>query len=110
MIPFDHLQLKSEFLTNLFHIDLDFANKVLKKAVSKGAEFGEIYLEYKVSNSVVFSENKLKNTGTGITSGFGIRTISEGKTAYCYSDDFSEESFLKLADSVSSSLKEIKQN
>lgn len=109
MIPFEHLQLNSGFLTSLFHIDLDFANKVLKKAVSKGAEFGEIYLEYKVSNSVVFSENKLKNTGTGITSGFGIRTISEGKTAYCYSDDFSEGSFLKLADSVSNSLKSIDQ-
>ena len=103
-IPFEHLQINSDFLSHLFQIDLSFAQKVLQKALSNGADFSEIYLEYKVTNSVVFSENKLKNTGTGITSGFGIRGISDGKTAYCYSDDFSESSFLKLAESVAYSL------
>ena len=53
MIPFEHLQINSEFLSKLFHVDLDFTQEILKKSTSKGAEFGEIYFEYKVSNTVL---------------------------------------------------------
>jgi TldD protein len=104
------IEISKNFLENIFEIDETLLKKTLSLARSKGAEFSEIYLEYSISEGIVFSENKVKNTSFGISAGFGVRGILDGKTAYCYSDDFSENSFKKLAESVAYSLKSNSKN
>jgi len=75
--------------------------KVLEKALARGGEFSEIYFEYKTEMTINLSENKIKNLSYGISSGLGVRVISGAKTGYAYTDDFSFEKILNVAEVAS---------
>ncbi|CUT00214.1 TldD/PmbA family protein [Candidatus Kryptobacter tengchongensis] len=75
--------------------------KVLEKALSRGGEFAEIYFEYKTETMINLSENKIKSLNSGVSSGLGIRVISGTRTGYAYTDDFSFEKILNVAEVAS---------
>ena len=76
-------------------------NKVIQRALAKGGEFGEVYIENRVSRSVLLEEGKFKSAVYGISRGAGVRVISGDKTGYAYTDDLSVESLLRAADVAS---------
>jgi TldD protein len=80
---------------------LDDLNKVVRRALSKGGEFGEIYIENRVSRSILLEEGKFKSAVFGISQGAGVRVISGDKTGYAYTDDLTLEAFLRAADVAS---------
>jgi len=80
---------------------LEDLNKVIRRALSKGGEFGEIYIENRVSRSILLEEGKFKSALFGISQGAGVRVISGDKTGYAYTDDLTLEAFLRAADVAS---------
>src|SRR5512142_2827436 len=80
---------------------LDDLNKVIRRALSKGGEFGEVYIENRVSRSILLEEGKFKSAIFGISQGAGVRVISGDKTGYAYTDDLTLEAFLRAADVAS---------
>lgn len=80
---------------------LDDLNKVIRRALSKGGEFGEVYIENRVSRSILLEEGKFKSAVFGISQGAGVRVISGDKTGYAYTDDLTLEAFLRAADVAS---------
>ncbi len=70
---------------------------VLKEALKKGGDFAEIYVEEKNLTGVVCEDDKIEKVNSGRESGAGIRVISNGNTAYAYTNDLSEEGLLKTA-------------
>src|SRR4030067_2904099 len=73
-------------------------NKVIRRALEKGGEFGEIYIENRVSRSVLLEEGKFKSAVYGISRGAGVRVISGDKTGYAYTDDLPVDAFLRAAE------------
>jgi len=76
-------------------------NRVIRKALEKGGEFGEVYIENRVSRSILLEEGKFKSAVFGISQGAGVRVIAGDKTGYAYTDDLTVDGFLRAADVAS---------
>jgi TldD protein len=82
----DHFQLNKEDL-----------HKILSISLSKGGDFSEIYLEYKIYNLINMEEDIIKETAESISLGLGIRVFSGEKTGYGYTNDLSFAKIKKAA-------------
>ncbi|HSA95235.1 MAG TPA: TldD/PmbA family protein [Acidobacteriota bacterium] len=78
--------------------DLD---KVIARALAQGGEFGEVYVEHRISRGILLEEGKFKSAVFGISQGAGVRVISGDKTGYAYSDEISLEKLLRAAEVAS---------
>lgn len=80
-----------------FHIPHDELQKILNIALSRGGDFSEIFLEYKIYNLINMEEDIIKETAESISLGLGIRVLSGEKTGYGYTNDLSFEKIKKAA-------------
>jgi len=74
--------------------------RVIKEAMKKGGDFAEVYVEEKDLTGIVCEDNQIEKVNSGRESGAGIRVVSNGNTAYAYTNDLSEEGLLKTASIV----------
>lgn len=84
----------------------ELASKIIKKALSKGGDYADIFIEHKHHVSIQLEDDKIEKVVSGVDSGIGIRIILGSRSAYAYSNDFSEDSLLNLAETVSKAAKE----
>ncbi len=78
---------------------LDYA-AVLKKALSSGGEFAEIFIERSSPFSIVCEDSKIEKVVSGFDHGAGVRLIFGQRTAYAYPTELTPESLLEIADAV----------
>lgn len=78
---------------------LDYA-AVLKKALSNGGEFAEIFVERSAPFSIVCEDSKIEKVVSGFDHGAGVRLIFGQRTAYAYTNELTTESLLEIADAV----------
>jgi TldD protein len=76
-------------------------NKIIGQALAKGGEFGEVYIEHRISRSILLEEGKFKSAVFGISQGAGVRVISGDKTGYAYTDEISQDKLLRAAEVAS---------
>lgn len=82
-------------------IDKETLARVIAKALEKGGDFADVYLENRISRQIVMEESKFKSGLYGISQGAGVRVISGNKTGYAYTDEISEEKLLRAAEVAS---------
>jgi TldD protein len=82
-------------------VDDAILQKLIKRALSNGGEYADIFIEHRKSTAIQLEDDKIEKVIAGATAGIGIRLIYNGKTAYAYSNDFSENVLMDLADTVS---------
>jgi len=82
-------------------LDKELLTKSLKRAISSGGEYAEIFVENKKPTLIHLEDSKIEKVISGVDYGIGIRLIYDGRTAYAYSNDLSEESLLNAASEVS---------
>lgn len=80
--------------------DNELLAKIIKKTISKGADYADIFIEHKSSSELQLEDNKIEKVVSGHYSGIGLRLIYKGKTFYAYSNDFSQDSLFDMASSV----------
>lgn len=78
------------------------AEKILKCALSTGGDFAEIFAEETVTTSLAHEGKRLERASHGIDSGYGIRVLFDGHTAYGFTNDPS--TLLETARSVSNAV------
>lgn len=78
-------------------IDRELVQKVLRAVMSRGVEFAELYVENRAVTSVFCEDNKIERVHSGSEKGAGIRVISQGNTAYAFTNDLSEQSLISAA-------------
>ena len=71
--------------------------RLLSLAMSRGAEFGEVYVEKATTTAIVLDERKIKSAQVGVVEGVGIRAVSGAKVGYAYSDDLDDEALDRTA-------------
>lgn len=84
-----------------FDFDKEMLSKVISKALEKGGDFADVYLENRISRQVVMEESKFKSGLYGISQGAGVRVISGNKTGYAYTDEITKEKLLRAAEVAS---------
>lgn len=82
-------------------MDKELLAKVVAKALSKGGDFADVYLENRISRQIVMEESKFKSGLYGISQGAGVRVISGNKTGYAFTDEITEEKLLRAAEIAS---------
>jgi len=68
----------------------------------KDADDGELFLEYRQSESLVFDDGRLKSAGFDTTQGFGLRANVEDAVGYAHASELSEDALRRAADTVAS--------
>ncbi|HEX7007464.1 MAG TPA: metallopeptidase TldD-related protein, partial [Alphaproteobacteria bacterium] len=66
----------------------------------KDADDGELFLEYRQSESLVFDDGKLKSAGFDQAQGFGLRLVAGETTGYAHASELSEEAIKRAAATV----------
>ncbi|MEE2691001.1 MAG: metalloprotease TldD [Pseudomonadota bacterium] len=80
-------------------LDKARAQAILDDAL-KGADDGELYLEYSQSEAFVFDDNRLKTASFNVDQGFGLRAVVGESTGYAHASEFSEAALKRAASAV----------
>ena len=80
-------------------LEVDYA-AVLKKALSGGGEYADIFIERSTPLSIVCEDGKIEKVVSGLDCGAGVRLIIGQRTAYAYTNDVTTESLIEIADAV----------
>jgi len=88
--------------------DLFFARAGLERArierivadALRGADDGELYLEYRQSESFAFDDGRLKSASFDASRGFGLRAVSGEATGYAHASELSEGAIARAAATV----------
>src|SRR3984893_3337590 len=65
-----------------------------------GADDGELYLEYRQSEALVFDNGRLKQATFDTAQGFGLRAVKGEAVGYAHASDLSDEALGRAADAV----------
>ena len=76
-------------------------DSTIKAALAHGGEFADVYVENRISRSIVMEESRFKSAEFGVSQGAGVRVISGDKTGYAYTEELTEEALLRAAEIAS---------
>ena len=79
--------------------------RIIDAAMSKTADFAEVFIEESRSSSVSMLNGRVIKAGSGVASGIGIRLMAGTNVVYVYSNDFDAEGLIKLASEAADALK-----
>src|SRR6201991_1312206 len=80
-------------------LDRDAARKHIAHGL-EGADDGELFLEYKQSEMLVFDNGRLKQATYDTAQGFGLRAVKDEAVGYAHASDISEAAIARAADAV----------
>ncbi|WP_119462141.1 metalloprotease TldD [Rhodospirillaceae bacterium SYSU D60014] len=66
----------------------------------KGADDGELFLEYSQSEALSYDDGRLKSASFDTTQGFGLRSIAGEAAGYAHASELSEEAIARAAETV----------
>src|ERR1700680_654941 len=66
----------------------------------EGADDGELYLEYRQSEALVFDNGRLKQATFDTAQGFGLRAVKGEAVGYAHASDLSDGALARAADAV----------
>jgi len=82
-------------------IDKEILQKVLKKTLSLGGDYADVFVEWRSPTYVRLEDDRIEEIVSGQEEGVGIRLIWGGRSAYAISNDLSTEALLKAAETLS---------
>jgi TldD protein len=80
-------------------LDPEIARRITAEA-TEGADDGELYLEYRQSESLMFDNGRLKSASFDTTQGFGLRAVTGAVSGFAHSGEISESALKRAADAV----------
>lgn len=82
----------------------DISDEKIRRIVAEtitGADDGELFLEYREGEALMFDNGKLKTASFNTDQGFGLRAVAGEATGYAHASELSEAALLRAADAVS---------
>ena len=80
-----------------FGVGKEEMTKLLGICLSRGADFADLFFEHRVSSSLAFEDNIVRNAGRGIVQGVGVRVVKDDQVGFAFSEDLSMESMSAAA-------------
>src|SRR4030088_2974901 len=80
-------------------LDRDDARRHLARGL-EGADDGELFLEYRQTELLLFDNGRLKQASYNTEPGFGLRAIKAEAVGYAHASDLSEAAMARAADAV----------
>jgi TldD protein len=92
---------KNTHLDSYFHVTQADISKVLTACLAKGAEFADLFFEYRITSDLSFEEDIVKSARRGIVQGVGIRAVKGDQIGFAFTEDLSVEKMLEAANAAS---------
>ncbi len=86
----DTLTLATQRLLTPGNLTLSSLSPLLGEAMSSGADYSDLYFEYRIVESWSMEESIVKSGSYSVDTGVGVRVISDEKTGFAYSDEITE--------------------
>jgi TldD protein len=86
-------------LIEQFDISEDEVRRIVADTI-RGADDGELFLEYREGEALVFDDGRLKTANFSTDQGFGLRAVAGEASGYAHANDFSEAALKRAADAV----------
>jgi TldD protein len=80
-------------------LDKAQVGQIIKRGLG-GADDGELFLEYRQSEALVFDNGRLKQATYDTAQGFGLRAVKDEAVGYAHASDLSEAALARAADAV----------
>ncbi|RME18041.1 MAG: metalloprotease TldD [Alphaproteobacteria bacterium] len=81
------------------HLDEERARRLLAEACA-GGEDGELFLERRRSEALVFDDGRLKTASYDASEGFGLRAVNGETVGYAHSTEISEPALARAAETA----------
>jgi TldD protein len=96
-----NLSIADELFFSRTDLTEEGAQAALEQA-GAGADDGELFLEYSVSESFSFDDGRLRSASSDTSQGFGLRAIADEATGYAHGSELSDAALARAAGTVSS--------
>ena len=90
----------ASLLDTYFHVTKADINKVIASTLAKGAEFADVFFEYRITTNLSFEEDIVKSARRGIVQGVGIRAVKGDQIGFAFTEDLSVPSMLDAANAA----------
>ncbi|MEQ9638482.1 MAG: metalloprotease TldD [Alphaproteobacteria bacterium] len=80
-------------------LDEGRVERLVGEALS-GSDDGELFLEYRQSESFAFDDGRLKNASFDTSQGFGLRAVAAESTGYAHANELTEQALRRAGDAV----------
>lgn len=87
-------------LDNYFHVAKGDISKLLSACLSKGADFADLYFEYRITSSLTYEEDIVRTARRGIAQGVGIRAVKGDQIGFAFSEDLTFSKMMEAAKSA----------
>ena len=87
-------------LIERFDVSDETVRRIVAESLS-GADDGELFLEYREGEALVFDNGRLKTANFNTDQGFGLRAVAGEATGYAHSSELSEVALRRASDAVS---------
>lgn len=74
-------------MEELFSVTKADMKKLIATAMSHGAEFADLFFEYRISAALRMEEDIIKDVSRGIVMGLGVRAVQGDQVGYAYTDE-----------------------
>ncbi len=90
----------TSILDTYFRLAKADLSKVLSATLAKGAEFADVFFEYRISSNLSFEEDIVKSAQRGIVQGVGVRAVKGDQIGFAFTEDLSLASMLEAANAA----------
>ncbi|MDR0965586.1 MAG: TldD/PmbA family protein [Myxococcales bacterium] len=80
-----------------FGVDESLIQRGLAAAMSKGADFADLFFQHRVVNQLGLEDGEVNRAYASISLGMGVRAVKGDQTGYAFTEDFSPESIERAA-------------
>jgi len=82
-------------------VDSRTAERLLAAALKRGADYADLFFEYRAAGGLVFDDGIVKSASRGVSMGLGVRAQQADATGYAYTEQLDMNAMLNAADTAS---------
>jgi TldD protein len=90
------------YFATRFGLDDALLERVIARALDRGAGFAELYAQHSVTDSIGFEDGQVNRASTGVDLGVGVRALFGDQTGYAFTEELTPEALLAAADTAAS--------
>ncbi len=92
--------MENSLLDSYFQVSQSQIKKILAATLAKGAEFADVFFEYRITSSLLFEEDIVKSAQRGIVQGVGIRAVKNDQIGFAFSEELTLEKMIEAANAA----------
>ncbi|MBN2497725.1 MAG: twin-arginine translocation signal domain-containing protein [Deltaproteobacteria bacterium] len=85
-----------------FGVDGGLIGKVIRKGLTRGGDFCDVFLQHKISHWVGMEDAAINRAYSNVDLGAGIRVLKGDATGFAYCEDLTEQAMLETAETAAS--------